>query len=159
MFYRDTDGTNAGLIEGDLPLNKVMARIKKIGKDRNIPDDMVMIDLGLPSFGQGRRKDVTEYRNRLFNQAGFRRNENGDFIFDDRTLIKNVKGDRRREISQVAQTKPGQTVKGSFGKTRDATRDAFTEELGGYMKLTGSKPTSQVCCYGICTFISRITFK
>ena len=134
-------GTNAGLIEGDLPLNKVMARIKKIGKDRNIPDDMVMIDLGLPSFGQGRRKEtVTEYRNRLFNQAGFRRNENGDFIFDDRTLIKNVKGDRRREISQVAQTKPGQTVKGSFGKTRDATRDAFTEELGGYMKLTGSKP-------------------
>ena len=134
-------GTNAGLIEGNLPLNKIMSRIKKIGKDRNIPDDLMMIDLGLPSFGQGRRKEsVTEYRNRLFNQAGFRRNENGDFIFDDRTLIKNVKGDRRREISQVAQTKPGQTVKGSFGKTRDATRDAFTEELGGYMKLTGSKP-------------------
>ena len=134
-------GTNAGLIEGNLPLNKIMSRIKKIGKDRNIPDDLMMIDLGLPAFGQGRRKEsVTEYRNRLFNQAGFRRDENGDFIFDDRTLIKNVKGDRRREISQVAQTKPGQTVKGSFNKTRDATRDAFTEELGGYMKLTGSKP-------------------
>ena len=134
-------GTNAGLIEGNLPLNKIMARIKKIGKDRNIPDDMMMIDLGLPSFGQSRRKEsVTEYRNRLFNQAGFRRNENGDFIFDDRTLIKNVKGDRRREISQVAQTKPGQTVKGSFNKTRDVTRDPFTDELGGYMKLTGSKP-------------------
>jgi len=111
---------------------------ERIGTQKGDP---LMIDLGLPAFGQSRRKEsVTEYRNRLFNQAGFRKNENGDFIFDDRTLIKNVKGDRRREISQVAQTKPGQTVKGSFNKTRDATRDAFTKELGGYMKLTGSKP-------------------
>ena len=111
---------------------------ERIGTQKGDP---LMIDLGLPSFGQSRKKEsVTEYRNRLFNQAGFRKNENGDFIFDDRTLIKNVKGDRRREISQVAQTKPGQTVKGSFNKTRDATRDPFTEELGGYMKLTGSKP-------------------
>ena len=133
-------GTNAGLIEGDLPLNVIHARLMKGAKDKGA-GDMKMIDLGLPAFGQGRRKEsVTEYRNRLFNQAGFRRNENGDFIFDDRTLIKNVKGDKRREISQVAQTKPGQTVKGSFNRTRDATRLDFTDELGGYMRLTGSKP-------------------
>lgn len=134
-------GTNAGLIEGNLPLNRIMARLKKIGKDRNIPDDMMMIDLGLPSFGESRRNEsVMQFRNRLFNQAGFRRNEDGDFIFDDRLLIKNVKGDDRRTISQTAQTKPGQTVKRSFEKTRDATRLAFTDELGGYMRLTGSKP-------------------
>ena len=117
---------------------------RKYGKAPNSDIQMMAIggmgDLGMGSFGSRKNESVLDYRNRLFNQAGFRRNENGDFIFDDRTLIKNVKGDRRREISQVAQTKPGQTVKRSFEKTRDATRDVFTEELGGYMKLTGSKP-------------------
>ena len=117
---------------------------RKYGKAPDSDIQMMAIggmgDLGMGSFGSRKNESVLDYRNRLFNQAGFRRNENGDFIFDDRTLIKNVKGDRRREISQVAQTKPGQTVKRSFEKTREATRDPFTEELGGYMKLTGSKP-------------------
>ena len=134
-------GTNAGLIEGDLPLNKVMARIKKIGKDRNIPDDMVMIDLGLPAFGQGRRKEsVTEYRNRHFNAAQFTKDEKGNFIYDDRKVIKNLKGEPRRLTTQLAQTKPGQTVKRSFENTREKTKYSFIDELGGYMKLTGSKP-------------------
>lgn len=134
-------GTNAGLIEGDLPLNKVMARIKKIGKDRNIPDDMVMIDLGLPAFGQGRRKEsVTEYRNRHFNAAQFEKDEKGNFIYDDRKVIKNLKGEPRRLTTQLAQTKPGQTVKRSFENTREKTKYPFIDELGGYMKLTGSKP-------------------
>ena len=134
-------GTNAGLIEGNLPLNKIMSRIKKIGKDRNIPDDLMMIDLGLPAFGQGRRKEsVTEYRNRHFNQAGFKKDEQGNFIFDDRLLKKNVKGEARRLTSQLAQTKPSQTVKSSFERTREKTKLPFVDELGGYMKLTGSKP-------------------
>ena len=134
-------GTNAGLIEGNLPLNKVMSRIKKIGKDRNIPDDLMMIDLGLPAFGQSRRKEsVTDYRNRHFNQAGFKKDKNGNFVFDDRLLKKNVKGEARRLTSQIAQTKPSQTVKSSFEKTREKTKLPFVEELGGYMKLTGSKP-------------------
>ena len=134
-------GTNAGLIEGNLPLNKIMARIKKIGKDRNIPDDMVMIDLGLPAFGQGRKKEsVTEYRNRHFNAAQFEKDENGNYIYDDRKVIKNLKGEPRRLTTQLAQTKPGQTVKRSFENTREKTRYPFIDELGGYMKLTGSKP-------------------
>ena len=138
----------SGFKPSQLITDKTFGSIKKGGlfdPNRNDTNKFLFagsMDLGLPLFGGQSRKNesVEQYRNRLFNQAGFRRNENGDFIFDDRTLIKNVKGDRRREISQVAQTKPGQTVKGSFNKTRDATRLGFTEELGGYMKLTGSKP-------------------
>lgn len=134
-------GTNAGLIEGDLPLNKVMARIKKIAKDRNIPDDMVMIDLGLPAFGQASKKEsVTEYRNRHFNAAQFTKDEKGNFIYDDRKVIKNLKGEPRRLTTQLAQTKPSQTVKRSFENTREKTKYPFIDELGGYMKLTGSKP-------------------
>ena len=133
-------GTNAGLIEGDLPLNVIQARLMKGAKDKGA-GDMQMIDLGLPAFGQGRRKEsVTEYRNRHFNQAGFKKDENDNFIFDDRLLKKNVKGEARRLTSQLAQTKPSQTVKSSFERTREKTKLPFVEELGGYMKLTGSKP-------------------
>ena len=134
-------GTNAGLIEGNLPLNKIMSRIKKIGKDRNIPDDLMMIDLGLPAFGQASKKEsVTEYRNRHFNAAQFTKDEKGNFIYDDRKVIKNLKGEPRRLTTQLAQTKPSQTVKRSFENTREKTKYPFIDELGGYMKLTGSKP-------------------
>lgn len=134
-------GTNAGLIEGNLPLNKIMSRIKKIGKDRNIPDDLMMIDLGLPAFGQASKKEsVTEYRNRHFNAAQFTKDEKGNFIYDDRKVLKNLKGEPRRLTTQLAQTKPGQTVKRSFENTREKTKYPFIDELGGYMRLTGSKP-------------------
>jgi hypothetical protein len=103
--------------------------------------DMKMIDLGLPQFGSIRKKEsVTDYRNRHFNQAGFKKDADGNFVFDDRLLKKNVKGEARRLTSQLAQTKPGQTVKSSFERTREKTKLSFVEELGGYMKLTGSKP-------------------
>ena len=147
-------GTNAGLLEegttqGSGSVNKAIARIQKIRKDREDslrnagidPEEFKNIDLGLPAFGQSRRKEsVTEYRNRHFNQAGFKKDESGNFIFDDRLLKQNVKGEARRLTSQLAQTKPSQTVKSSFERTREKTKLPFVEELGGYMKLTGSKP-------------------
>jgi hypothetical protein len=133
-------GTNAGLIEGNLPLNVIHARLMKGAKDKGA-GDMKMIDLGLPQFGSIRKKEsVTDYRNRHFNQAGFKKDADGNFVFDDRLLKKNVKGEARRLTSQLAQTKPGQTVKSSFERTREKTKLSFVEELGGYMKLTGSKP-------------------
>ena len=117
-------------------------RFMKSPKDR-FPGagDVKAIDLGLPSFGQGRRKQsVSEYRNKLFNEAGFRRSENGNFIFDLASLKNFQKGERRRLTSQVAQTREGQTVINSYGRTKDATLADFSETYGGYMLLTGSKP-------------------
>jgi len=111
---------------------------ERIGTQKGDP---LMIDLGLPAFGQSRKKEsVTDYRNRHFNQAQFQKDENGNFIFDDRLLKKNIKGEARRLTSQLAQTKPSQTVKSSFERTREKTKLPFVDELGGYMKLTGSKP-------------------
>ena len=111
---------------------------ERIGTQKGDP---LMIDLGLPAFGQGRRKEsVTEYRNRHFNAAQFTKDEKGNFIYDDRKVIKNLKGEPRRLTTQLAQTKPSQTVKRSFENTREKTKYPFIDELGGYMKLTGSKP-------------------
>ena len=101
-----------------------------------------MGDLGIDQFGYGVRKkqSISEYRNKLFNDAGFRRNSNGDFVFDLASLKKFLKGEKRRVASQYFQTREGQSVKGSFEKTRDATKLDFIETYDGYMRLTGSKP-------------------
>ena len=111
---------------------------ERIGTQKGDP---LMIDLGLPAFGQASKKEsVTEYRNRHFNAAQFTKDEKGNFIYDDRKVIKNLKGEPRRLTTQLAQTKPSQTVKRSFENTREKTKYPFIDELGGYMKLTGSKP-------------------
>ena len=111
---------------------------ERIGTQKGDP---LMIDLGLPAFGQVSKKEsVTEYRNRHFNAAQFTKDEKGNFIYDDRKVIKNLKGEPRRLTTQLAQTKPSQTVKRSFENTREKTKYPFIDELGGYMKLTGSKP-------------------
>ena len=116
-------------------------RFMKSPKDR-FPGagDVKAIDLGIESFGVRKKQSVAEYRNKLFNEAGFRRNENGNFVFDLASLKNFLKDDRRRLASQVAQTREGQTVINSFNRTKDATLADFSETYGGYMLLTGSKP-------------------
>ena len=150
-------GTNAGLLEegttqGSGSVNKAIARIQKIKKDREDslrnagvdPEEFKNIDLGIgdTGFSYSTRKptNITDYRNRHFNAAQFDKDEKGNYIYDDRKVIKNLKGEPRRLTTQLAQTKPGQTVKRSFENTREKTKIPFIEELGGYMKLTGSKP-------------------
>ena len=117
---------------------------RKYGKAPNSDIQMMAIggmgDLGMGSFGTSKKESVLDYRNRHFNQAQFEKDEKGNFIYDDRKVIKNLKGEPRRLTTQLAQTKPGQTVKRSFENTREKTKYPFIDELGGYMKLTGSKP-------------------
>ena len=102
------------------------------------------MDLGIGdtgfSYSVRKKQTIAEYRNKLFNDAGFRRNSNGDFVFDLASLKQFLKGEKRRLVSQYFQTRESQSVKGSFEKTRDATKLDFLETYDGYMKLTGSKP-------------------
>ena len=120
-------------------------RFMKSPKDR-FPDggDVKNIDLGIGDTGFGynirKKQSIGEYRNKLFNDAGFRRNSAGDFVFDLASLKQFLKGEKRRLVSQYFQTRESQSVKGSFEKTRDATKLDFLETYEGYMKLTGSKP-------------------
>ena len=117
---------------------------RKYGKAPDSDIQMMAIggmgDLGMGSFGTTKKESVLDYRNRHFNQAQFEKDANGNYIYDDRKVIKNLKGEPRRLTTQLAQTKPGQTVKRSFENTREKTKYPFIDELGGYMKLTGSKP-------------------
>lgn len=117
---------------------------RKYGKAPKSDIQMMAIggmgDLGMGSFGTTKKESVLDYRNRHFNQAQFEKDANGNYIYDDRKVIKNLKGEPRRLTTQLAQTKPGQTVKRSFENTREKTKYPFIDELGGYMKLTGSKP-------------------
>ena len=138
-----------GTINPGSSVQDLTQRFMKSPKDR-FPDggDVQNIDiggmgdLGIDQFGYGVRKkqSVGEYRNKLFNDAGFRKNSEGDFVFDLASLKQFLKGEKRRLVSQYFQTREGQSVKGSFEKTRDATKLDFLETYDGYMKLTGSKP-------------------
>ena len=112
------------------------------GGDVKAIDAGGMGDLGIDQFGYGvrKKKPIGEYRNKLFNDAGFRRNDKGNFVFDLASLKKFLKGEKRRLASQYFQTREGQSVQSSFEKTRDATKLDFLETYDGYMKLTGSKP-------------------
>jgi len=144
----------AKLLEGFTPsqliTDKTFGSIKKGGLfDPNRDDTTKLMfaggmDLGLGdtgfSYSVKKKQSVGEYRNKLFNEAGFRRNENGDFVFNLESLLNFQKGEKRRLISQVAQTREGQTVINSFAKTKNATLLDFSETYGGYMLMTGSKP-------------------
>ena len=106
------------------------------GDVKNILD---LDDTGF-SYGVRKKQSISEYRNKLFNEAGFRQDNEGNFIFDLANLKQFLKGEKRRLASQYFQTRESQSVKGSFEKTRDATKLDFLETYEGYMKLTGSKP-------------------
>ena len=134
-----------GTINPGSSVQDLTKRFMKSPKDR-FPDadNIKNIDLGLDdtgfSYSIRKKQTIAEYRNKLFNDAGFRRNSNGDFVFDLASLKQFLKGEKRRLVSQYFQTRESQSVKGSFEKTRDATKLDFLETYDGYMKLTGSKP-------------------
>ena len=134
-----------GTINPGSSVQDLTKRFMKSPKDR-FPDadNIKNIDLGIDdtgfSYSIRKKQTIAEYRNKLFNDAGFRRNSNGDFVFDLASLKQFLKGEKRRVASQYFQTREGQSVKGSFEKTRDATKLDFLETYDGYMKLTGSKP-------------------
>ena len=134
-----------GTINPGSSVQDLTQRFMKSPKDR-FPDadNIKNIDLGLDdtgfSYSIRKKQTIAEYRNKLFNDAGFRRNSNGDFVFDLASLKQFLKGEKRRLVSQYFQTRESQSVKGSFEKTRDATKLDFLETYDGYMKLTGSKP-------------------
>ena len=134
-----------GTINPGSSVQDLTQRFMKSPKDR-FPDadNIKNIDLGLDdtgfSYSIRKKQTIGEYRNKLFNDAGFRRNSNGDFVFDLASLKQFLKGEKRRVASQYFQTRESQSVKGSFEKTRDATKLDFLETYDGYMKLTGSKP-------------------
>lgn len=134
-----------GTINPGSSVQDLTQRFMKSPKDR-FPDadNIKNIDLGLDdtgfSYSIRKKQTIGEYRNKLFNDAGFRRNSEGDFVFDLASLKQFLKGEKRRVASQYFQTREGQSVKGSFEKTREATKLDFIETYDGYMRLTGSKP-------------------
>ena len=143
--------TNKGLIEGDLPLNKIMGRIQKIAKDRNVPDDLVMStqrpisvntlqqQLASGSAGmvqlapRGRGESYPAYFDRIMQTYGARK-ENGYWIMDEDTFKKIPTSDARREIAQMLLTQLSQGVKGSFPKSKSVMNLKMNQDLARYNK-------------------------
>ena len=144
-------GTNAGLLEGDLPLNKVMGRIQKIAKDRNIPDDLTMMarrptsvntlqqqlvsgSTGMVQLSpRGRGESYPAYFDRIMQTSGARK-EDGYWIMDEDTFRAIKSPDARREIAQMLLTQLSQGVKGSFPKSKSIMNLKMNQDLARYNK-------------------------
>ena len=149
-------GTNAGLIEGDLPLNVIMARIKKVGKDRNIPDDLMMRiegakrpksglqpiikgDTGMGQLSTRTKETYPQYFNKVMVRIGARKDEAGRWIVDEDTFRGIKNSNERREVAQMLLTEMSQGVKGSFTKEKNVKNLKMNKDLARYNKTYAAR--------------------
>ena len=115
-------GTNAGLLEegttqGSGSVNKAIARIKKIGRDRNIPDNLKMIDVGDTGFSGVKRGPKDEPYEAFFNRtminSGASYSPLGSIVMSSEAF-KKLPSAIRREVAQMLLTDINQGVKASL---------------------------------------------
>ena len=129
------------LITGDLPLNKIMGRIQKIAKDRNIPPDLKMSiiqnNTGLP--GRGKNESYPDYVRRMLTTYGARPDENGNLVMTTEAFGNIKNPNIRREIAQLILTPLSQGVKGSFLKQKLPKNAKLNKDLEAYNKKYGAR--------------------
>ena len=140
-------GTNAGLIEGDLPLNVQYARIQKIRKDRedalrNAGEDPEEFKGALQTGDEGmgglpkRRRDepYSDWFDRQMSQNGARRDERGRWGMTEEAFKAIKNSNIRREIAQLLLTDINQGVKGSFLSEKRKKNTKLNKDLERYNK-------------------------
>ena len=145
-------GTNAGLIEGDLPLNVIHARLMKGAKDKGAGDMTNVLqtgDVGIPGLVSTTRRKLTtpEFINKRFMDYGFtQKGPDGGWIFDEKVYnakkpdgTYRLNDNQRREIAQIFQTDIDQTVPQSFTQEKNIKNLALNEELAAYNEKYGAR--------------------
>ena len=149
-------GTNAGLIEGDLPLNVIHARLMKGAKDKGAGDMQMRIegarrpksglqpiikgDTGMGSLStRGPKQTYPQYFDQQMNRYGARKDEAGRWILDEDTF-KNIKSSNiRRELAQMLLTDINQGVKGSFISEKIKKNTKLNKDLARYNKTYAAR--------------------
>ena len=159
-------GTNAGLIEGDVPLNVLHARLMQQGKNRgamydkdgNPIDDsptlriegarrptsglqpIIKGDTGMGSLStRGPKQTYPQYFDQQMNRYGARKDEAGRWILDEDTF-RNIKSSNiRRELAQMLLTDINQGVKGSFISEKLKKNTKLNKDLARYNKTYAAR--------------------
>jgi len=159
-------GTNAGLIEGNVPLNVIHARLIQQGKNRgamydkdgNPIDDsptlriegarrpksglqpIIKGDTGMGSLStRGPKQTYPQYFDQQMNRYGARKDEDGRWILDEDTF-RNIKNSNiRRELAQMLLTDINQGVKGSFISEKIRKNTKLNKDLARYNKTYAAR--------------------
>lgn len=157
-------GTNAGLIEGDTPLNVIHARLMQQGKNRGSMFDkdgnpidptlriegarrptsglqpIIKGDTGMGSLSsRGPKQTYPQYFDQQMNRYGARKDEAGRWILDEDTF-RNIKSSNiRRELAQMLLTDINQGVKGSFISEKLKKNTKLNKDLARYNKTYAAR--------------------
>jgi len=141
-------GTNAGLIEGNLPLNVIHARLMKGAKDKgagdmqmkrpksgNIQQTLASGSVGMTQLStRGPKETYSQYFDKVMTRIGARKDADGRWIVDEDTFKGIKNSNERREIAQMLLTQMSQGVKGSFTKEKNVKNLKMNQDLARYNK-------------------------
>tara|TARA_A100001388_G_C28759932_1_gene497143 strand:- start:47 stop:2191 length:2145 start_codon:yes stop_codon:yes gene_type:complete len=156
-------GTNAGLLQGDTPLNVIHARLMQQGKNRgsmydkdgnpindsptlriegarrptsgNIQQTLASGSVGMTQLStRGPKETYPQYFDKVMIRIGARKDEAGRWIVDEDTFKAIKNPNERREIAQMILTEMSQGVKGSFLKEKNVKNLKMNKDLARYNK-------------------------
>ena len=129
-----------GTTQGSGSVNKALARLQKIRKDRGIDPNiknMLQNNTGMP--GRGKDETYPDYVRRILTTYGARPDENGNLVMT-REAFGNIKNSNiRREVAQLLLTPLSQGVKGSFLKQKLPKNAKLNKDLEAYNKKYGAR--------------------
>jgi len=137
-----------GTTQGSGSVNKQLARMQKIKKDREDSlrnagidpkelKNMLQNNTGMP--GRGKDESYPDYVRRILTTYGARPDENGNLVMT-REAFANIKNPNiRREVAQLLLTPLSQGVKGSFLKQKLPKNAKLNKDLEAYNKKYGAR--------------------
>ena len=146
--------TIKGLIEGDLPLNKLHARLMQSGKrgliydkdgnpiDPKLHKEDSVYDNELNLWGISSKRERTtaiDLFNKRMRDGLFIKNENGLYYIDE-AKFKNLTPGQQKDYAQFFQTELGQAVPRLFKRTTELEVPRFNEKYEAYLNKYGGKP-------------------
>ena len=116
-------------------------RFMKSPKDR-FPgaDDVKAIDLGIGEFGKRKKLTTPEFLTKRFQQYGFRKGPNGNYVLDTKTYNALPTDAAKRDMAQIFQTAEDQTVPGSFNIEQTKQAPEFNAKYADYLRKYKGKP-------------------
>ena len=132
-----------GTTQGSGSVNKAIARIQKIKKDREDSlrnsgidpknlKNMLQNNTGMP--GRGKDESYPDYSRRILTTYGARPDANGQLVMTSEAFAKIKNSATRREVAQLLLTDINQGVKGSFLQETKIKNKKLNEDLAAYNK-------------------------
>tara|TARA_R100001015_G_C4614270_1_gene170087 strand:+ start:44 stop:1603 length:1560 start_codon:yes stop_codon:yes gene_type:complete len=99
-----------------------------------------MGDLGIGNFGKRKKLTTPEFLAKRFQQYGFRKGPNGNYILDTKTYNALPTDAAKRDMAQIFQTAEDQTVPGSFNIEQTKQAPEFNAKYADYLRKYKGKP-------------------